>query len=738
MPPPAAIRAHTEAVARAVVGVASAFYALVLAWGIYGRFGAGHEGITAARGIVGDNMVAWHILSPVRDYLQSPPTSSSLYVNHPFGTFWLVGALAKVFGRHTWVPRLSAIALSVTIPPMLYGIGRRLWGPAAGALAALAYVVLPITLTFGNVPGFEEPLCFGFVLSTWGYVAFTERWKRRWMLVSLAGVFWSANVDWIACVFHGAVLGALLVAHLALPERLFGRIRLQRFAQWFALAGAIAVLVPAAYWMYLAHIDAVGTVLGQEAKRVRGNDVALADVLVARSTWIDAMFTPLAVLLGKVAAPVFLLRLVFLRRVRELFPLVMLATALVHYVWFKQGADLHIYWPLPFAPYFALSVGVLATTASALVTRPLERRARSEKLRIASPLIVAGLFGVAVLAILPDGLREMVYGRRTGLRFNDNGHLNFHETGKAQALEWMSHRMETDAAVGLHGGMHPTWSQEWALYRTTTNYNRVPDRGSSSPRYFVADLAFLGADDQRLLADRFHVTVVDQYALVDCLEDPSPAEAFVFDAREPGFIQWYYYSGIDPVRTLRRDAWHTWELRDAWGQTPNPPPDGDPVTAEEVRIAHNRAMASGDQRAARDLLMRLGSELDETVATDLTDGTRLLGRRYVEGVAPVLELYFLAGGPHDADIQAKISSEMLAAPKLSLIPRDDKVKEVGMPFVIPPKLWKPGYVYVDRTEIAPRPGAEVLTLQFVGPAGAATPAPVNGPNEPIRVLTLPR
>jgi hypothetical protein len=715
--------ARHEAIARSFVGVATAFYLLVLAWGIYGRFGAGHEGVAASRGIAADNMVAWHILSPVREYLQSPPTPSSLYVNHPFGMFWLVGLLAKIFGRHVWVARLPAVVLSAAIPPMLYGIGRRMWGPIPGTLAALAYVVLPITLTFGNVPGFEEPLCFGVVLTTWGYVAFAERWQRRWMIVSLAGVLFSANIDWIAGVFHGAVLGGLLVAHLTLPPRWFGRIRTRRFAHWWAWAAAFAALVPAAYWLYFAHIDVIAGILGQEAKRVKGHDTPLAEVLAARSTWIDAMFTPAAILLGKIAAPVFVVRLVFLRRIHDLFPLSMLAMAVVHYVWFKEAADLHIYWPLLFAPYFALSVAVLMATASALATRVLALRVRRERLTFAVPLVVAGLFAGLLLEVLPDGLRQMVYGRRTGLRFNDSGHLNFHETDKAQALEWMGRRMDKNGVVGLHGGMHPTWSQAWALYRTTINYNRVPDAGSASPRYFAADLAFLGADDQLLLAERFHVTVVGQYAYVDCLEDASPGEAFVFDEREPGFIQWYFYSGVDPVRTIRRDAWRTWELRDAWGQTPNPPPESDPVTPDELRIAHNVAVASGRSATAVDLSKRLEGSLDESIAADLAGGARLLGRRMVKGVAPVLELYFVAGSSSADDAQVKITSETQPSPSFSLVPRDDKTKEVGMPFVIPPKLWRPGYVYVDRTEVAPRPGKELWTMSFAGAS--------------VAVLTLP-
>ena len=56
--------------------------------------------------------------------------------------------------------------------------------------------------------------------------------------------------------------------------------------------------------------------------------------------------------------------------------------ATVEYVHFKNGADVHTFWPLPFAPYWALSVGVLARTLLDLA-RPspprASRHARGER-----------------------------------------------------------------------------------------------------------------------------------------------------------------------------------------------------------------------------------------------------------------------------------------------------------------------------------------------------------------------
>jgi hypothetical protein len=706
-------------VPRLVALVATVWYAVALSWGLFARIGPGHWAVVASRGIIAENMAAWHILGPVREYTLAPPAPSQYYVHHPWGTFWLIGLAARLLGRHPYVPRLVAIALSTATPPMLYGIARALWGPAAGAVAAVAYVVLPITLAFGNFPGFEGPLIFGIVLTTWGYVRFAQRWRRRWMFVSLAGVLWSVNVDWVSAIFLGVVLGAFMVAHFVFPSRWFGRAPVRRFGQWWAMAAILSAATVLAYLLYFYAIDATGELLQSEGRRSRGHEMPLASVLQARHAWIDATFTPLAVTIGKVAAPLFVARVLLLRRVLEVFPLAMLAMATGHYVWFKQAADIHIYWPFPFAPYFALSAAALATSAAGLL------RKVASVLRPLSPArvegAVAGLFGVALLSMLPDAVASLRYARETGGRFNDKGHLNLREGDKAQALEWMSARMATDTVVELHPEMHPTWAQDWALHRPT-----VANPKGSRPRYFVGDLAFMTGAEQKRFADSFHVTAVGRYVLVDREAGPGPADVLVFDEREPNLLERYLSYDVDPVRTLRPDPWAAWELRAHWAQTPNPPPTTAPSSLEQLRIAHNLALAESDLGVAQALEAKVLGSLDTSVATDFPDGTRLLGKRYAPGVTPRLDLYFRAGGPAGIDAPFRIDSIMRRGRPFSLVPNDETVKEVETPFAIPMTLWKPGFIYVESSELAGRPGLEELEGHFVGAYGAPGPPQLGG------------
>ena len=655
---------RVERIAKIVVLVSTVWLALAVTWGLVAPIGGGHWAIVASRGIMGDNMATWGIWGPVREYALERPTPQQYYVHHPWGTYWVIGVLTKLFGRHTFVPRLEPVLMCIACPPLLYGIGRTLWGPVPGALAACAYAVLPIVLAFGNFPGFEGPLVFGCLVATWGYVRMQERWKRRWMFVSLAGMLWSINADWEAGVFAGTVLGTLLVTSYFMP-RWFGAVNARRFGQWWALSFCIVVLTVMAYLAYVKHIGAVDEFLSQEQKREKGNDLPLRQVLEGRRYWIDTSFTPLAILVGKIAVPIFLFRLIFLRRAVEIFPLALLLMATIEYVHFKNGADVHTFWPLPFAPYWALSLGVVGKTLLDLAHLVVAR------LDVVPPFLtkdaialgVLGVLGLAALLILPDGIRGLDYARTTGGRFSDRGRRIFQDVDKSQASTWFASRMEGPSRVQIHTSMRTTWAVDWALRRPTVGVDGPPTRSpTGQDRYFLADLAFMKAPDQVKMARDFHVVAIGQFVLVDRAAPAAPADGFAFDVHEPHLLEWYLSAGTDPRRTVRPDPWYTWELRDEFGQTPNPPPPFDPPpTPDDLRIAHNAALATGDAARAEELQSQLAARLDPHAATKYTDGTLLLGEVYTPGVAPVLDVYFQAAGPAaiddlQYDIQAPSSS----------------------------------------------------------------------------------
>lgn len=725
----------TEAFAEGIVIAATLWYAIAICWCLFARVGAGHDAVVASRGMMAENMLRWHISGPVREYTLAKPTIEQFYSHHPYGTYWLVTALSFVLGRHAYVVRLAPVLLSVACPPMLYGIGRRLWGVPYGALCAAGYVVLPMTLAFGDFPGFEPPTVFAVLLTTWGYLRFVEGWKRRWMLVSLLGVLCGANVDWNYVLYLGVVLGVLVTAAYFLPPRIYGRFASRRFAQWVTLAAAIATITVVAWLWYFHKIHALENLLQSDAKRSRGSDIPVDIVLDSRSWWIDVTFTPLAIIVGKIALPLLLLRFLLGRKLLEVFPIAIFVMDAITYVKFKNGADVHIYWPFAFGAYFALSLGVVARTAVGLVQWILARFKRPDRRQLV-PMVALCVFTLVPMAILPDGIDGMRYGKETGGRFDEKGSRAFRDVDKAQALEWMGARMQPDRIVGLNDDMRWTWALDWAVHHRTRGESEPFKDAPPEERYTVADMRFLGASQLRNMGNAFKLLSVDDYVMADREAPHGAIEAFVFDERQPKWWEWYFSYGTEPVRTIRFDPWATWELRDALGQQPNPYPTETPQTLEQMRIAHNVAVSKGDWTTANALEQKIVGQLDTRVASAFDDGTRLLGQKYEAGVDKELTLVFRAAGAGRADVEFALESQIVKRKPLSLVPPDPKVEHGGAPFRIPPPMWRSGFLYAEHCVIHKRPGRESFHGRFEPlEKGQPTPKLVGGQGE-VQLLEL--
>ena len=154
--------------------------------GIAGPVPNGHFASIAAIGMAADNMWRWHTALPIVGYfdqlagqphlLHAPPDRAVLGRR-------AAGQGVRLFG----LGAAAAALLYVTLTPfLLYRIGRELWGPIEGGLAAIAYVALPITIVYANYHDLEQPYIFGCVVATWGYVrsstpgATATRWSARW------------------------------------------------------------------------------------------------------------------------------------------------------------------------------------------------------------------------------------------------------------------------------------------------------------------------------------------------------------------------------------------------------------------------------------------------------------------------------------------------------------------------------------------------------------------------------
>jgi 4-amino-4-deoxy-L-arabinose transferase-like glycosyltransferase len=715
-----------ERAALAVAVVASAWFLLAAAWEIAGPLLAGHYASSASVGIMGENMLRWHIAGPVWEYTQGKPSPAMYYCHHPWGIFWTTAALMKLFGRHDIICRLAPVLLSVATPPLLFALGRAIWRPAAGAAAAAAFVVLPIALAFANFNALEVPVMAWSMLGLWGFVRLTQTGRRRYLAPAIAGALLALHTDWPAYVLIGAMLGFGLVRGFFGGNALFGPLRHERrYGQWWALLSAGSVLTLALYVWLFRDVGKLDDLLNSYGMRSSGNAAPLATVLASRRYWIELSFSPIAIALGKAAAVLAALRLLVLRREHEVIPLAVLLMAAVQYVIFKQGADIHVFWPHYFALFFALGMGaVVATLASILsLARPL---------RLHAPIIALAAGLLPIVAVARDGIPALRYAHDTGGRFNEKGYLIHSDGAKTAFLGFFAARLpEGGTPVTLHDGMKHSWSQSWTLHRPVSGKS-LPSR--TRPGVWLADTRFLPNDMQGTVARDYHVTAVGPFWEVSEPDPASPLEAFSFAEREPSWWEWYFVSGTEPHRDIVPDPWLTWELRTHFGQ-PADPPTTPPLTLEHKRIAHNIALASGDTARAASLYAEIERELTPVHAA-FDDGTELVGTTFHTGARPLLTLLLKAGGPTTGDVQISVHSKVTAKAAWSTTMADPTDRDVGIPLGLAPQRWRKGFLYSDPVAIRKRPGTEVFRWGFVVRGAGTPPRRVGGGGREVEVLTL--
>ncbi|HEX3851334.1 MAG TPA: glycosyltransferase family 39 protein [Polyangiaceae bacterium] len=697
-------RIRLERACQALAFLVSVGFALAAFWELADSFSAGHFASASAVCTSAENMWRWGVLGPIPHHLLRAPVPSDFYCHHPWGIFWVTASFMKAFGHHAWACRLPAALQSALTPPALYFAARALWGPVAGVVAAASFAALPIALSFSDFNSLEVPVIFGTVLCIWGYARFRQTYAKRFAWLSLGGLSYAVCCDWAALIFAAGMLG-LIFSSVFLLRRWTVPADRRRIATFWGLGLALCGAAVGAHLYTFSHLGQLDELFKQGDLRSTGSNLPLRVVLAARKFWLEVSFTGLAIALGKLALPVLALRTLLRRSELEALPLAVFAMAAVQYVVFKQGADIHIFWPHYFALYFAFASAALSQTALELSARAL---GKFPSFSLESQGFGwLGLSLLVPLAIAPDGVRALRYAHRSGGRFNENGHLTKPDKDKVAALEWLSARMANGSSVELHPGMRQSLWVDWSLQRPVQTVSRVPIGAASGPgRYYVADQRFMDATEQEALASQFALTAIGPYVVVDRERARGTLAAFAVQRDQPSALQSYWVSSSHALREIVPDPYLGWEMRDRFGLVPNEPPQAPPTNFEQVRVAHNIAVARGDDAAAEHWLGQLLADCDRTRGTTFSDGDALLGTRLERGASLVLSVYFRANGPDPNEPDLDMHSSIDAAPRGSLVPRDTAIADVGMPFAIPASRWKPGYVYASITEIIRRIGGE--------------------------------
>jgi hypothetical protein len=710
--------------ARVVTLVATIWITAISFWEVAAPFGAGHFAAATAVATGGENMLRHGIIGAVPRFMTDAPAPADYYCHHPWGTFWTAALFVGVFGHHDFVARLPAALMSSVMPLLLYRAGRALFGPSPGALAAAAYVVTPITLAYANFFALEVPTMFAMALATYATVRFSQTQQTRFGTLSVVGLLLAASYDWTGFVFAALVLGVLFLRGFVF-RRSFPSFDFQRFATFWASAVCLVALLALFFVAKFAELGQLGTLVAQGNARASGSSLPLGDVLESRKYWILLAFTPVAIGLGLVAAPLAVARALLYRREGELLPIAVLVTAVLQYVGFKQGADIHFFWPQYFALYFAYAFGMLAASADDIgrfALAKLERERHVPTLR--SAVLGTGL--VVALSMAPDAVRALHWARKSGGRFNEKGLIIHPDLDKAAVFAHLKNILPSDARLGVDASMKPSYWMDFALEREVTISSFPSARNPSATTHFALDARFTPSGSLRLLAREHAVGAYGPFWIVDTEAPAAPIEGFSTLRREPTFFERWVVSSHHALHSVKPDPFWTWELREHFGVTPNPPPARAPDAFEQRRIAHNLAISTGDVALAERLQGELLAAVDQKPARDYSHGIRLLGVRLERGASDVLTVLFRAEGPLAGDPAYTITSFVESAPKGSLVPRDELPWNVGMPFALPASFWRPGFVYSSVTELMRRPGRERYVGAFTG---TGAPGAVSGPPE---------
>jgi hypothetical protein len=718
--------------AQAIVLVATAWLVFAALWGFAQIPGGGHLGAgSTGTFMAGEQMIRWKILYPARSwYTGIRPEGAALMCHHPYGQYYVPAILFLLFGHHDALLHLPAVALSAAIPPLLYAVTQERWGRPVGAVAAAAYVVVPIAVGFSSYWNLESICIFGSLLFFWGHSRHMATGRRRYLAASLVGLTVVCAGDWVGYLLVTPTLAWAFLRAFVLPARLTPRFRLAPYARWWAIA-VVIMTVTLLWWVGLfAHADQMQQWLGAEDSRGGGKLGTIHEALESRKAWLDFSFTPLAIALGKIAAPLCVLRLLALRRDEETYALGLLFGGTIQYLAFKKGADVHIFWPHYFAAYFALALAELAGTLGAGIGWVLQRF-RPGRLKLAGVLgLGIGLAPVAAMA--HDGVTSLWIWRSTGGRYDEHGSLIRSHVDLLYVLqEVVLPQMQRGTAIDAHRSVQWGWEFQWKM-QAVGNAVDAPAVGAAdaaSHPFWIARASGLTGDEQRKIASAAHLRIYGDAWIVDQRERPAPLDAHSLNEREPNAFDWLVYGGTEPTRSIRStpDPWLTWEWRIHLGQPVAGVPTGEPRTLDEMRIAHNVAVATGDLAAAEHWRRSIMEALDSTEAAAFTGGLQLLGVRVTRGVEPRVESWFeLSGEPSLGDASFEVRSTMEARNPLSLVPPDSTDREMAFPPRLPTKLWRRGFLYMTDAVLYHRIGRERYWARWHSRDGSPAPQRVDG------------
>jgi hypothetical protein len=170
-----------------------------------------------------------------------PPTDTLIVNNYPPLSFYVVGALAQVFGDALYVGRVLSLLAVAGIGALIAVVIRQLGGGSAGAAVGALWFVAVMARSFTRFVGMNDPQLVGHVLMMGALVWFLVReargrsatppllamaaagfYKHNIAAVPLTALAWLAIKDWRRAVAPAAIGAAAAALGLAICVFLYG------------------------------------------------------------------------------------------------------------------------------------------------------------------------------------------------------------------------------------------------------------------------------------------------------------------------------------------------------------------------------------------------------------------------------------------------------------------------------------------------------------------------------------
>ena len=153
---------------------------------------------------------------------------------HPL-LFQFTLALSFAFGAHDWLGRAVSVAVGLATVYLVYCLGRRLYGPPAGLVAAFLLAVMPYHVVVTRQVLLDGPMVLCATLSLFMMARFGETKHPLWLYAAAAGI----GLTFLAKETGFIMVGAIY-AFLALSPKLPVRLR----DIFLSLAVMIAIMAP--------------------------------------------------------------------------------------------------------------------------------------------------------------------------------------------------------------------------------------------------------------------------------------------------------------------------------------------------------------------------------------------------------------------------------------------------------------------------------------------------------------